>query len=96
MTIFQIHNQCEARYTSQTTLYAQKYQFFSQDMVTFIHTYILTFIHTYTYTHTYIPEDITTGNIEGTLIAQNPDLNLKAGDIMPNLVMKQRNTLRTW
>jgi hypothetical protein len=28
-----------------------------------------------------IPEDITTSNIEGTLIKQNPDLYLKAGDI---------------
>jgi hypothetical protein len=28
-----------------------------------------------------IPEDITTSNIEGTLINQNPDLSLKAGDI---------------
>jgi hypothetical protein len=28
-----------------------------------------------------IPEDITTGNTEGTLITQNPDLNLKTGDI---------------
>jgi len=29
-----------------------------------------------------IPEDVTTNNIEGTLIKQNPDLNLKAGDII--------------
>jgi len=28
-----------------------------------------------------IPEDIPTGNLEDTLIAQNPDLNLKKGDI---------------
>ena len=28
-----------------------------------------------------IPEDITTENVEGTLITQNPDLNLKTGDI---------------
>jgi hypothetical protein len=28
-----------------------------------------------------IPEDITTSNIDGTLIKQNPDLYLKAGDI---------------
>jgi hypothetical protein len=28
-----------------------------------------------------IQEDISTGNIEGTLIAQNPDLKLKSGDI---------------
>jgi hypothetical protein len=28
-----------------------------------------------------IPEDISTRNIEGTLIVQNPYLNLKAGDI---------------
>jgi hypothetical protein len=28
-----------------------------------------------------IPEDISTGNLEDTLIAQNPELNLKKGDI---------------
>jgi hypothetical protein len=29
----------------------------------------------------YIPENVSTGNLEDTLIAQNADLNLKQGDI---------------
>jgi hypothetical protein len=32
-----------------------------------------------------IPEDISTGNLEDTLIAQNPDLNFKKGDIKAKL-----------
>ena len=28
-----------------------------------------------------IPDDISTGNLEDTLVAQNPNLNLKKGDI---------------
>ena len=31
-----------------------------------------------------IPDDITTSNIEGTLIAQNPGLNFANGDINAN------------
>jgi hypothetical protein len=52
-----------------------------------------------------IPEDISTGNLEDTLIAQNPDLNLKKGDInarfsyvtkkqIRNLVMEVRAQTR--
>jgi hypothetical protein len=32
-----------------------------------------------------IPEDISTGNLEDTLIAQNPELNLQKGDIKAKL-----------
>jgi hypothetical protein len=38
-----------------------------------------------------IPEDISTGNLEDTLIAQNPDLDLKKETLKPNSAMKQRN-----
>jgi hypothetical protein len=54
------------------------------DFHTYIHTHKHIYTHTktiHTYTHTYIPEDISTRNIEGTPTAQNPDLNLKPGDI---------------
>jgi hypothetical protein len=43
-----------------------------------------------------IPEDISAWNIEGTLIAQNLDLNLKAGTSTPNLLMKKRDIHGTW
>jgi hypothetical protein len=39
-----------------------------------------------------IPEDISTENIEDTLIAQNPELNLEAGDIIPKFTY---NTVMT-
>jgi hypothetical protein len=37
-----------------------------------------------------IPEEITTDNIEATLIAQNPDIGLEKVEIAPNAVMKQK------
>jgi len=43
-----------------------------------------------------ISEDITTSNIEGTLINQNPDLSLKAGASLRNIFMKLRNIRGTW
>jgi len=43
-----------------------------------------------------IPEDVTKNNIEGTLLKQNPDLNLNAGTSMLNTTMKRRNFLGTW
>jgi len=44
-----------------------------------------------------IPEDISTVNLEDTLIAQNPDLNLKKNETFkPNSAMKQRNIFGTW
>jgi hypothetical protein len=43
-----------------------------------------------------ISEDSSTGNLEDTLIAQNPDLNLKKETSKPNSAMKQRNIFETW
>jgi hypothetical protein len=43
-----------------------------------------------------IPEDITVGNIEDTLIAQNPNLNLKKGTSKLNSAMKLRNIFGSW
>jgi hypothetical protein len=42
----------------------------------------------------YVPEDITIRNIEGTLIKQNPDLKLKAGDI--NAKFQYETKKNTW
>jgi hypothetical protein len=41
-----------------------------------------------------IPEDITTCNIEGTLIKQNPDLYLKAGDINAKYIYETKKHSR--
>jgi hypothetical protein len=41
-----------------------------------------------------IPEDITTCNIEGTLIKQNPDLYLKAGDINAKYIYEIKKHFR--
>jgi hypothetical protein len=43
-----------------------------------------------------IPEDITTQNIEDTIIAQNPELNLNKGDIIAKLCTKQKDTYGIW
>jgi hypothetical protein len=41
-----------------------------------------------------IPEDITVGNIEETLIAQNPDLNLNKGDIKAKFSYETKKYIR--
>ena len=41
-----------------------------------------------------IPEDISTGNLEDTLIAQNPDLNLKKGDIKAKFSYETKKHIR--
>ena len=41
-----------------------------------------------------IPEDISTGNLEDTLIAQNPDLNLKKGDIQVKFSYETKKHIR--
>jgi hypothetical protein len=42
-----------------------------------------------------IPEDIATYNIEDTLIAQNPDLGIDKGDIIPKFAYETKNALGT-
>ena len=37
-----------------------------------------------------IPEDMSTANIEDTLIAQNPDIGLEKGEITPNSRTRQK------
>jgi len=37
-----------------------------------------------------IPKDITTDNLEGTLLAQNPILNLGKGDIKANVIYETK------
>jgi len=37
-----------------------------------------------------IPEDISTDNIEGTLIAQNPDLGIEKGEIIPKFTYETK------
>jgi hypothetical protein len=39
-----------------------------------------------------IPDDSTTSNIEGTLIAQNPGLNLANGDINAKFIYAKKKT----
>jgi len=41
-----------------------------------------------------IPEDISTGNLEDTFIAQNPDLNLKKGDIQVKFSYETKKHIR--
>jgi len=41
-----------------------------------------------------IPEDISTGNLEDTLIAQNPDLNLKKVDIQVKFSYETKKHIR--
>jgi hypothetical protein len=41
-----------------------------------------------------IPEDISTGNLEDTLIAQNPYLNLKKGDIKAKFSYETKKYIR--
>jgi len=41
-----------------------------------------------------IPEDITTENIEDTIIAQNPELNLNKGDIIAKFVYVTKRQIR--
>jgi hypothetical protein len=41
-----------------------------------------------------VPEDITTANIEGTIIKQNPDLNLQSGDIIPKFCYTTKKVTR--
>jgi len=45
--------------------------------------------------HPYIPEDITTSNVEETLMAQNPDLNLANGDNNAKFIYVTKSTLGT-
>jgi hypothetical protein len=42
-----------------------------------------------------IPEDISTDNIVDTLIAQNPDLGIEEGEIIPKFKKKKKNALET-
>jgi len=42
-----------------------------------------------------IPEDISTDNIENTLIAQNPDLGIEKGKSFLNTLMRHKNRLGT-
>jgi hypothetical protein len=42
-----------------------------------------------------IPKDIATDNIEDTLIAQNPDLRIEKGHIIPKFTYETKNTLGT-
>jgi len=42
-----------------------------------------------------IPEEITTDNIEDTLRAQNPDIGIVKGEIIPNSHVRQKGTLAT-
>ena len=42
-----------------------------------------------------ITEEITTHNIEDTLIAQNPDIGIVKGEITPKSLMRQKDTLAT-
>jgi hypothetical protein len=42
-----------------------------------------------------IPEYIFTDNIEDTLIAQNPDLGIEKGEIIPKFTYERRNALET-
>ena len=42
-----------------------------------------------------VPEDISTDNIEDTLIAQNPDISLERGEISPNSLTRQKNATAT-
>jgi hypothetical protein len=41
-----------------------------------------------------IPEDIATDNIEDTLIAQNPDLGIEKGDIIPKFTYETKRRTR--
>jgi hypothetical protein len=41
-----------------------------------------------------IPEDISTDNIENTVIAQNPDLCIEKGEIIPRFTC-EKNALET-
>ena len=43
-----------------------------------------------------IPEDISTANLEDTLLAQNPDLHLKKETSKLNSATKQKNRSGTW
>ena len=42
-----------------------------------------------------IPEDISTDNIKDTIIAQNPDLGIEKGEIIPKFTHETRNALGT-
>jgi hypothetical protein len=42
-----------------------------------------------------IPEDISTDNIENTLIAQNPDIGLEKGENTPKFTYETKNALAT-
>jgi hypothetical protein len=43
-----------------------------------------------------IPEDISTENIEDTLIAQNPDLGIEKEEIIPKFTYETKNALETY
>jgi hypothetical protein len=42
-----------------------------------------------------VPEDISTDNIEDTLIAQNPDLGIEKVEIVPIFTYETKNALKT-
>ena len=42
----------------------------------------------------YVPEDISTNNIEDTIIRQNPDLNLQKGNIVSKFIYVTKKKYR--